>query len=229
MNPTRRRALWVAGLMGASALIAQAAKPTIHLADRIGKPDLETLFPVTFADWRIDTDLPVVLPSPDIQAKLDAVYNQVLARTYIDGRGRRIMLSVAYGGDQSDGTRAHRPEVCYPAQGFQIIENRRAELVLDDRVLPVRRLMSRMDTRHEPITYWFVVGGLSATANGERKLVELRYGLKGIIPDGMLVRISNIEPEVRKGFALHDEFIAAMKSAMPPADQTRVFGGQASV
>lgn len=226
MNATRRRALVVSGLMLGTAALAHVATPRIHLADRIGKPNLEVLFPPQFGDWRIDTSMPIILPSPDVQAKLDAIYNQVLARTYVNRRGQRIMLSVAYGGDQSDGTRAHRPEVCYPVQGFQVIYNRVDQIPLDATSLPVRRLMARLGGRMEPISYWIVVGGEAVTSGGQQKIVELRYGLRGLIPDGMLVRISNIEPDMQRGFRLHDEFIADLRRAMDGNQQARVFGGR---
>ena len=63
-------------------------------------PNLETMFPKAFGDWRVDTSMPVILPSPDVQALLDKIYNQVLSRSYVNAKGERIMLSVAYGGDR---------------------------------------------------------------------------------------------------------------------------------
>jgi EpsI family protein len=224
MTGSRRKAFAVLFAMVLAAALAQAGKPTLHLADRIGKPDLERLFPSSFADWRIDTSLPVVLPAPDVQAKLDAIYNQVLTRTYINDRGERVMLSVAYGGDQSDGTRAHRPEVCYPAQGFQIVYNAADQIDIGGRPMPVRRLMSRLATRHEPITYWMVVGGKVITSSTQQKLVELRYGLRGVIPDGMLIRVSSIDTDMKRGHALQTAFVRSMAGAMSGEDRARVFG-----
>ena len=159
MSPVRWRALAAAMLMLAGVAAAYFGRPTVFLADQIGKPDLETLFPKRFGDWQIDTAMPVVLPAPDVQAQLNAIYNQVLSRTYVNSAGQRIMLAVAYGGDQSDGSSAHRPEVCYPAQGFAITGNERAVQPLGAGSLPVRRLISRLGDRSEPITYWVVVGG----------------------------------------------------------------------
>jgi EpsI family protein len=210
--------------MLSAAVLAQVAKPSVYLTDRLGKPDLEKVFPRTFGDWRIDTTLPVILPSPDVQAKLDALYNQVLSRTYVNRAGQRIMLSVAYGGDQSDGTRIHRPEVCYPAQGFQITFNQRSELRIGDRVLPVRHLMATLGSRLEPITYWLAVGGKAVASGSEQKLVELRYGLRGLIVDGMLVRISSLDADMQRGYELQASFAADLAAAMPPQSRDRVFG-----
>ena len=224
MSSVRWRALLAAALMLAGATLTYFGKPTVYLADQIGKPDLESLFPKRFGPWRLDVSMPAVLPAPDIQAELDAIYNQVLSRTYVNTLGQRIMLSVAYGGDQSDGTSAHRPEVCYPAQGFEITANVKAELSAGGGTLAVRKLMSRLGGRNEPITYWVVVGSEVATSGIEQKLAQMRYGLRGVISDGMLVRVSSIDADMARGHAVQSGFIAEMAAAIPGQARTRVFG-----
>lgn len=220
----RRRGFVAAGLMFAGSALAVGMRPRKHMADEIGMPDLETLFPKQFGDWRVDTSIPVILPSPDVQALLDKIYNQVLARTYVNAQGQRIMLSVAYGGDQSDGTSAHRPEVCYPAQGFAISSNRAGTLQVGDREVQVRRLMSHLGPRHEPITYWVVVGGEVVTTGIGQKLAQMRYGLRGVIADGMLVRVSNIDSDMARGFGIHERFVTDLGRNLDGAAALRVFG-----
>jgi EpsI family protein len=220
----RWRALLAAAVMLAGAALAQLGKPTVYLADLIGKPELESLFPRQFGPWRIDVRMAVVLPAPDVQAQLDAIYNQVLSRTYVNAAGQRIMLSVAYGGDQSDGTSAHRPEVCYPAQGFEITANTKSVQQAAGGTLAVRRLMSRRNGRNEPITYWVVVGNEVATSGIEQKLAQMRYGLRGVISDGMLVRVSSIDTDMARAHELQSGFIAELAAAMPGPSRLRVFG-----
>jgi EpsI family protein len=226
MNKLNRFA--VAGavvVMLAGAAGAHWMKPTIHLADQIGKPDLETLFPKAFGTWEIDSSIPVILPAPDVQARLDKIYNQVLSRTYVDrSTGRRVMLSVAYGGDQSDGTRLHRPEVCYPAQGFQITANQANQLQLSGRVLPVRQLQSHLSGRFEPITYWVIVGDEAVTSASQQKLVQLSYGVRGMIPDGMLVRVSSIDRDPEQAFRVQQQYIDDLARNVSSGAAARVFG-----
>ena len=224
MSSVRWRALLAAAVMVAGAALAYFGKPTVYLADQIGKPELETLFPKKFGPWRLDASMPVVLPAPDVQAQLDVIYNQVLSRTYVNAAGQRIMLSVAYGGDQSDGTSAHRPEVCYPAQGFEITANEKAAQSAAGGTLVVRKLMSKLGGRNEPITYWVVVGSEVATTGIEQKLAQMRYGLRGVIADGMLVRVSSIDTDMTRGHAVQSGFIAEMAAAIPSQARTRVFG-----
>lgn len=221
----RRRGFVTAGLMFAGVALAVGMRPTKHMTDQIGMPDLEALFPKQFANWRVDTQQAVILPSPDVQALLDKIYNQVLSRTYVNATGQRIMLSVAYGGDQSDGTSAHRPEVCYPAQGFAITSNQAAVLQVGEREFPVRRLMSSLGARQEPITYWVVVGGDVVTGGIQQKWAQMRHGLRGVIADGMLIRVSSIEPDARQAFGIQARFVNELVSTLDPQSRWRVIGG----
>jgi EpsI family protein len=224
INHTRRRAIVVAGVMLAGSALATAMRPTQLMSDTLGVPKLETMFPTSFGEWRVDTSLPVILPAPDVQAQLDKIYNEVIARTYVNKAGQRIMLSVAYGGDQSDATSAHRPEVCYPAQGFAITDNFGDTLQVAGREIPVRRLMSRISGRNEPITYWIVVGDRVVTTGIGQKLAQMRHGLRNVIADGMLVRVSSIDNDMQKGHALQSKFLADLGVALDSDDASRVLG-----
>lgn len=203
---------------------AQAWRPTAHMADTRPKVDLERMFPKQFGDWRIDERMPVQLVSPDLQAQLDLLYNQTLSRTYINREGERIMLSVAYGGDQSDGTRAHLPEVCYPAQGFDISGKTEGTIIAPGHAFRVQHLVARVSGRVEPITYWLVIGDQVATSGTQIKLAQLRYSLTGVIPDGMLVRVSNISSNVDQSYRLQAGFVVAMTGAMEPEVGRRITG-----
>ncbi len=224
MSAARRRAAAVLLTMAATVALAAWMTPTLYLSDKLGKPDLETLFPKEFADWRLDARAGLVLPSPETQALLDSIYNQTLTRTYINAQGYRIMLSVAYGGDQSDATRAHMPEVCYPAQGFQITANNSGQITLDNRRVAVRYLMSKYGNRNEPITYWMVVGDRVSLSRTDQKLAQFALGLKGYIPDGMLVRVSSIDENAVRGHQTQEVFLKDLAAAVPQQARDRVFG-----
>lgn len=224
MTAARLRALVVFVAMVTTAALAQWATPTTHLSDVLGKPDLEKIFPNEFADWRVDVRAAMVLPSPQTQAILDSIYNQTLTRTYINAAGDRVMLSVAYGGDQSDATRAHLPEVCYPAQGFQITASGVGQLELAGRSVRTRLLMSKLGQRNEPITYWLVVGDRVTLSRTDQKLTQFRLGLKGVIPDGMLVRVSTIDADMVRGHRIQSQFLADMALAFSETSRDRVFG-----
>lgn len=225
MNLRRRAAIFFGGsVLAAGASVALV--PQRKIADRNPIGQLDALVPARFEGWAIDRSIPMILPSPDVQAKLDAIYNQVVSRTYINGQGERIMLSIAYGGDQSDGLRAHRPEVCYTAQGFSTRDLQDGELALPGRHIPVRRLVATQGPRVEPITYWMTIGTQVARTGLETKLAQLRYSTRGLIPDGLLMRVSNISRQSAQSFRLHDAFMNALVAAVPAQDRWRLVGGE---
>jgi len=224
MTAMRIRALVAFCLMAATLAGAHVWRPTAHLADSRPKIDLESLFPKQFGGWRVDDRMPAQLVSPDMEAFLSKIYTQTLSRVYVDASGQRIMLSVAYGGDQSDATRAHRPEVCYPAQGFQIQSSEITELELGPQRLRVRRLLASQGGRIEPITYWITVGDRMTVTGTEQKLAQLSYSTRGLVPDGMLVRVSSIDKDIPGAYAIQQQFIADMTQSIA-ADKRPLVAG----
>jgi EpsI family protein len=142
----------------------------------------------------------------------------------VNDAGERIMLMVAYGGDQSDALKAHRQEACYAAQGFGIRELEHGTLSAGGRTIPVTRMHALRGDRSEPVTYWFTMGDRVVLGRAERLEVQLRNGLAGRIPDGMLVRVSNLTGDAKAAYATHRSFVAALVASLAPADATRFVG-----
>jgi EpsI family protein len=210
--------------MFAGAGLALALKPTDMLADQV-QFDLETLVPAQMGDWKIDTTIATLLVAPELQKVIDETYSQTLTRTYVNSAGKRIMLSVAYGGAHGEGMQTHRPEVCYPAQGFQVVKNTRPDVLSTEYgELPVRRLVAAQGPRNEPITYWVVVGEQQTQFGLGMKLAQMRYTLTGVIPDGMLVRVSSIDRDEAGAYDNQSDFIRAMLAAMRDTERARLTG-----
>jgi EpsI family protein len=224
MSSPFNRALLLCLLMLAAAGLTIAAKPSQKLADQGPKIDLERIVPESFSGWTITRSILPISISPEVQARLEKIYNQTLTRTYVNSAGQRVMLSMAYGGDQSDAMQVHRPEVCYAAQGFEIVKQSLAQLVTDFGVLPVKRLVALQGARNEPITYWIVIGDQVTQGGFMQKLVQLKYGLSGRIPDGILVRVSTIDRNEAQAYQLQDQFLATMLGAIPPGVRPRIVG-----
>lgn len=210
--------------MFAAAGMALALKPTERIADAGPKVDLETLIPKQFGDWKMDETIVPLIANPELQAKLDKIYNQTLSRTYVNSRGERIMLSIAYGGDQSDSMAVHKPEVCYPAQGFQIMKNKTGTFATGAGDIPVKRLIATQGQRIEPITYWTTIGDTVAIRGLQSKLQQIKFGLTGKIPDGLLFRISSIQADDAKAYQTQDAFARDLLRAVSPAGRQRIIG-----
>ncbi|MBK6789523.1 MAG: exosortase-associated EpsI family protein [Betaproteobacteria bacterium] len=89
-------------LMAVAAVAGEALRPTNRLSETKTPIVLERQVPEAFGEWRLDTSIRPVLPDPGLQAMLDTLYSQTLARTYVNAKGERVMLSIAYGSDQSN-------------------------------------------------------------------------------------------------------------------------------
>ncbi|MBZ0069833.1 MAG: EpsI family protein [Thiobacillus sp.] len=211
--------------MFAAAGLALALKPTEKIADAGPQIDLETLIPRQFGDWKIDTTIVPLIADPELQAKLDKIYNQTLTRTYINSRNERIMLSIAYGGEQSDSMAVHKPEVCYPAQGFQIMKSLTGTFSTGEGDIPVKRLVATQGRRIEPITYWTTVGDTAVISSSVKwKLNQIKYGLTGKIPDGLLFRISSIQADENAAYQVQDDFARALLGVLTPEGKKRIIG-----
>jgi EpsI family protein len=215
----------IAVLMLAAALAAISFKPTNRLAEHKPKIDLNQQIPKSFAEWTEDTSQVPILPNPQVQAKLDTLYSATLARTYRNQAGQRVMLSIAYGSDQSsEATSVHRPEFCYSSQGFKVNNLGESTTIMGQHNLKVQRLLSTLGARHEPITYWITLNETATLPGLGRKFEQLRYGLRGQIPDGMLFRVSSIGRDETESFRLQDKFLSDLASNMEPSILGRYFG-----
>jgi len=214
--------------MFAAAGMALALKPTHKIADNGPKIDLEVLIPKAFGDWKIDETIAPLIANPEQEAMINKIYNQTLTRTYVNANGDHIMLSIAYGGDQTDAMAVHKPEICYPAQGFQILKNSTSTFSTDEGSIPIKRLVATQGQRIEPITYWTTVGDKVAVSGVKWKLQQLKYGLTGKIPDGLLFRISSIQADEAKAYQTQDAFTRDLLKAMSPSGRQRIIGNPGS-
>lgn len=203
---------------------AIVARPSAKLSSERPSISLENMVPRQFGDWREVLQGNLQLVNPQTQELLDKLYSELLTRTYVNGSGYRIMLSLAYGSDQRGSLQAHKPEVCYPAQGFVLHKNEVGKLATFFGDIPVRRLFTTMGARQEPITYWFTIGDQAVQSRTQSRIVELRLGLTGRIPDGMLFRVSSIDPDQPRAYRVQEQFVNQLLQAVSPAERKRLSG-----
>lgn len=228
MNTLLRRAVFALALMATCAALANWMKPRTLLAEQRSTPlKLEAAVPTQFAGWQMATDGFQGVVNPQTQEALNRIYTQILTRTYVNAAGQRIMLSIAYGAEQSrrGGLQLHQPEICYPAQGFEVRTNVAGSVAVANGVIPVRRLNTAFaNQRYEPVTYWTMTGDHATVAGYGKRLVELNYSLRGLIPDGLLFRVSSIGQDTGAEFELQREFIGALVPALTPDARKQLTG-----
>lgn len=219
-----KRSIVLMVLMCCAALGAFAIKPTKLLADQLPPIHLEAMVPKAFGEWRAVEQGALQVINPQAETLVNTLYQEVLNRVYVNQSGYAVMLSIAYGRDQRDGMQAHVPEVCYPAQGFQVQSVRWAWLNIADAPISAKRLVTQMQQRHEPLTYWHVVGEKVTTGGLNKKTIEMQYAMQGLVPDGMLVRASSIDADTQKAHLQQEAFLQALLQAISP-DYRHRFGG----
>ena len=223
-QPSQLKAMLMLAVMLLAVGAAVFLKPTQHLANQGSKIDLETMIPKQFSGWQMDQAATESIINPQVDAQLSKIYSQTLSRTYHNSQGDRIMLSIAYGDNQSTELQVHRPEVCYTAQGFQIINMAKNLLKTSSGSIPVMQIVTQLGLRNEPITYWVRIGDDVVRGNIEQGLARLRNGLTGKVPDGLLFRVSSISSTSSTAFVLQQSFVDAMLNSMSPDNKAHLVG-----
>lgn len=217
-----RKAVWIAllcvlaaGLAVIATPVAQRSAAAVSLADEL---------PSSFGGWTmVPTSLVQTGLTPTAQRANDsanATYDQVVMRTYENGSGDKVMLSIAYSQNLRQEIKIHRPELCYVAQGFQVpsLADVRFALFGSAAHVPVtgKRMVATAGDRVELVSYWIRVGDIFTENALQSRLHIFNRGLHGDIPDGVLVRVSQIVPKEsssdtqEKAFVLQERFLVEL-------------------
>jgi EpsI family protein len=201
--------LILGSLMISSSVLTMVMTPTVDIANQ-PQINLETLIPSEFNDWKIDASVAPFLVNPDETGTINKLYSQTLSRTYVNNRGERVMLSIAYGRDQRTDLQIHRPEVCYRTGGFDIGELTKTFVDTTVVRIPVMHLIAKQGARNEPITYWIRMGDSVTRGWFEQKAETLSYAFSGKIPDGLLFRVSTISSDEQDSYRIQQAFLTSL-------------------
>ena len=212
-------------LMVLTAVLSQAMTPKIYFAQSRPRIQLARVIPTEFGDWKEELQQTATIISPERVELINKIYAETLSRSYINSAGERVMLSIAYGVDQRRGNDLHYPEVCYPAQGFELTALTPGTLNTLQGAIPVNRLETNLSRqRFEPVTYWTTIGNQVTLGGTDKRLKELAFGLKGEIPDGLVFRVSTIDRDPTHSYAVQDAFVNAMIAVLKPTDKQWLTG-----
>lgn len=213
-------------LMWGAVLTAEWAKPKKHWSDHLGNPKYEQVVPKQFGDWHLLEHAGGAVLNPVQEQRLMELYSETLARTYVHRpTGRVVMLSIAYGKDQSTDTQIHTPDACYPSQGFRVDARTVADIDVGGVQVPAVRLKTSLGmSRIEPLTYFIRVGDVLARGSAERNLARLEMAMRGYLVDGMLFRVSEIST-AEDSYDFQLKFIRDLMLSVP-ADQKHLLLGR---
>ena len=68
------------------------------------------------------------------------------------------------------------------------------------------------------------MGDRVVLGRADRLVAQIGYGLAGTIPDGLLVRVSNLSRDVPASYAAQDDFLRSLLAAAEPAGRRKLAG-----
>ena len=215
-----RAALLIATLCVLAAGAAKLLTPRLTAVQNA--PDIDSTLPRKFGDWR-------ELPSPISQVSLatgegpniDRPYDQTVMRSYVNGKGDTVMLAVAWGAQQRQEVKVHRPDLCYVAQGHKVLSLLPHDFGRLSGASDVvgKHMVTTSPRAGEVVSYWIRIGTLYSEDALATRLHIFREGLGGHIPDGVLVRASQVihnSDEAAAAWPVIDGFLSELIDAVPP-------------
>ena len=186
-----RRSLVLGAGFAATAGVAEALTPHRHEQILSGAP-LKSVIPSRVGSWTNTLDADLILPD----AAPTDFYGQVLSRAFHAPDWPPIMMVLAYGEAQSGMMKVHRPEVCYTSAGFKIVNDQTMSIPLPRApAITAKAFLGERDTRNEYVLYWTRISNAFPNSLMDQRWVMFEQGLSGVIPDGVLVRLSTLCPD----------------------------------
>lgn len=218
-----RRSLIIGAASGLTALAAYAGTPR-RTEHRLAKERLGELVPAMIGPWTFRSSAGVVVARADEAVPADG-YDQVIARSYDAPDLPSVMLLVAYGSTQSGNLRLHRPETCYPAQGFSLSDFSDCNFgFAPNSLVEARRFTATRGDRIERLVYWTRIGDSFPRSTADEYRAILHSVLSGVVPDGVLVRVSTLTSDLPAADAAIDRFAGDLVRSLPLAG-TRILLG----
>ena len=219
-----RRHLLIGGLFAGVTIAGAALKPRV-VAPRLKPGTIERWMPARIGPWTSADASGVVLPPPDELA--DRLYDTVVTRVY-EAPGREpVMLLLAYSSTQDGMLQVHRPEFCYRAGGFGLGPTTNVEIA-DARgtQFGANSFVASGQDRVERVLYWTRIGeSLPQSWSGQHAAV-MKANLHGLVPDGLLARVSCTAPGAAGPLDGLREFVIEFDRAAPPQLHTLLFGAR---
>ena len=221
--PSRRDVL-IGALLGSIGLGAVLLRPGLT-APRLGEGRIEAAVPEQIGPWRGETQAGQASEAQDeLTARL---YDRVLARVYRAGVPGLpdIALLVAYGRGQDADVQLHRPDACYPPQGFVLSDPRALPIRLSGRPVPAQIVTATRSDGVQQVLYWTRIAGAFPPDAAAERAVILQENLSGRMPDAVLVRLAVAGPDRDAALSAALRFIAALDAALSPDGRRLLVNG----
>lgn len=225
LSMSLNKSFLVCVLLILSALSALLLTPKYYSVTTV--PDLATMIPTKFKNWKeISSPFTQVGLTTDKNSLVNQLYDGVLMRTYVNDKGDQVMLALAYAREQKQDIKIHRPEVCYVAQGFEMLKQTSNNISMQQsqiaKPVAMNRLLVRNQNRSEAVSYWIRIGDAYPGDGMAARMKILREGLHGKVLDGILVRASTVledESDSVTAYQNQEKFLKDLLNSLPPKQQ----------
>lgn len=219
-----RRAVMIGGAMLATGAATFAATPR-RSEHRLANVKLGTLISKEIGPWRYTSPAGVVVASEDPDGAPKDGYDQLVTRVYEATGLPTIMLLLAYGSTQGGSLRLHRPETCYPGQGFRLSEFGDTSFSFaGGSVVPARRFSATREDRVERLLYWTRISRSFPLNTLAEYGAIVSSVVRGVVPDGILVRVSTVGAGTTADDGVLHQFVDAMVATASPQGRIVLLG-----
>jgi EpsI family protein len=221
---SRRHFVIGAVLAGASAG-TYAAQPKVRYAP-IDKQKFASWIPQKIGPWTVVSASGVVLPPPD--ALSERLYDNLVTRVYAANDEPPVMMCIAYNYKQDGVLQLHRPEICYPAGGYRLSPTVPVALSLGaGREIGANAFTASGLERVEQVLYWTRVDSAFPRSWLDQRIIVMKANLRGIIPDGVLMRVSIADSDSARSLEVLRKFLATFLEVAPQPLQRVLTGDKA--
>lgn len=186
---------------------------------------MDQMFPRAFGDWKeVEGLVPLVTANNPTELTFNQPYDAQIMRSYRNSKNQVVMLAIAYGQNQRQDIKVHRPEVCYPAQGWSVDALAPFAFPLSStKGTPItgKQMLARANRtdRREAVLYWIRIGDTFAQGGMAQRLHIFKQGLQGKRSDGVLVRFSQALPpgqDPQASYQMQTQFASDFIAALSP-------------
>ncbi|MEP2653491.1 MAG: exosortase C-terminal domain/associated protein EpsI [Paraglaciecola sp.] len=214
-------------LLSSQFIVTELVVPEKEWFEYIGEPNYAELMPEHFGDWeRLSDDYERVTVSPEIEQRVNELYSESVTRIYRNKETQNvIMVSLAYGSDQMFPNQVHRPDACYPAQGFKITSKTFDTLPFQNAEIPISKLVAKRQFRNENVMYWIRLGNGLANATMDLHYNRIYLAAYGYRADGLLFRVSHISNDTLTSYEIQSKFVSDFLGSLNNDDRKYFIGG----
>ncbi len=178
-------------VVGALVLPALALARWAVATSAVGLEQAEVTIPTELGEWEVVEDRPL-----DEDALSVIEPDAYTLRLYVAPDRHPVWVYVGiYIGRSGTGRGHHDPEVCYPAQGWEILGSRSVPVaVVGDETLQAKQLAVHQGTLEETVVYWFQPADRWPVSDAPEQIAQLVDAVRGR-PQYAFVRLSAIGDE----------------------------------